>query len=55
MHLSHSHLQVLFLLIIYSFFIFNYKECNQFDLGIDYLVMSMCKVVPCVVEKGYLL
>ena len=55
MHLSHSQLQVLFLLIVYSFFIFNYKECNKFDLGIDYLVMSICKVGSCVVEKGYLL
>ena len=39
----------------YSFSIFSYKECNQFDFGIDHLVMSMCKVISCVVEKGYLL
>ena len=32
-----------FLLTVYSFSIFNYKEWNQFDFGIDYLVMSMWK------------
>ena len=35
--------------------ILGYKEHSQFDFGIDHLVMSMCKVVSCVVEKGYLL
>ena len=47
--------QILFLLTQYSFSIFRYKEYNEFDLGIGHLVMSMCKVVSCVVEKGYLL
>ena len=32
-----------------------YKECNQFDFSINHLVMSMCKVISCVVEKGCLL
>jgi len=27
----------------------------QFDFGIDHLVISMCKVISCVVQKGYLL
>ena len=42
--LSHSQLQVLFLLTVYSFSIFSYKECNQFDFRIDHLVMFMYKV-----------
>ena len=45
----------LVLLAVYSFSIFGYKECNQFDFDIDHLVMSMCKVISCVVEKGYLI
>ena len=53
--LSHSQFQVLFLLTVYSFSIFGHKKCNQFDFGIDHLVMSMCKVASCVVKKGYLL
>ena len=52
--LSHSQLQVLFLLTVHSFSIFGYKECNQSDFGTDHLVMSMCKVVSCFVEKGCL-
>ena len=32
-----------------------FKECNQFDISIGHLMMSMCKVICCVVEKGYLL
>ena len=28
---------------VYSFSIFGYKECHQFDWGIDHLVMSLCK------------
>ena len=40
-----------FLLTVYSFCIYNYKECNQSDFDIDHLVMSMCKVISCVVEK----
>ena len=43
--MSHSQLQVLFFLTVYSFFIFGYKECNQFDLGIGHLVRPMCLVV----------
>ena len=31
------------------------KEYNQSDFGIDYLVMSMCRVVSCVVGRGFLL
>ena len=50
-----SHLQFLFLLTLYSFSVFSYKECNQSDFAIDHLVMSMYKAVFCVVEKGYLL
>ena len=53
--MSHSQLQVLFLLTVYSFSIFGYKECNQSDFSIDYLVMSMGKPVSCVVEKKCLL
>ena len=51
----HSQLQVLFLLTVYSLSIFGYEECNQFGFSIDHLLMSMCKVVSCVVEKGCLL
>ena len=50
--LSHSQLQVLFVLTVYSFSIFGYKECNQSDSGIDHLLMSMFKVISCIVEKG---
>ena len=38
-----------------SFSIFGYKECNQFDFGIDPLVMSICKAVSYIVAKGCLL
>ena len=48
-------LQFLCLLTVYSFYIFSYKECNQSDFSIDHLVMSMCKVISCVVEKRCLL
>ena len=40
---------------VYSFSIFSYKEYNQLDFGIDHLVMFMCRVISCFVEKGYLL
>ena len=53
--MSHSQLQALFLLTVYIFSIFGYKECNQFDFGIGHLVMSMRKVISCVIEKRYLL
>ena len=39
--MSHSHLQVLSVLTLESFFIFGCKEHNQYDFSIDYLVMSM--------------
>ena len=35
--------------------IFGCKECNLSDFGTDHLVMSMCRVVSCVVERRYLL
>ena len=50
--LSHSQLQVLFMLTVYSFSIFGYKECNQSDSSIDHLVMPMFKVISWIVEKG---
>ena len=53
--LSHSQLLVLFLLTVWSFSIFGYKEYNQSDFDIDHLVMSMCSVFSCVVERGCLL
>ena len=53
--MSHSQLPVLFLLTVYSFSIFGCKEYNQSDFSIDHLVMSMCRVISCVVGKGYLL
>ena len=33
--LSHSQLQILFMLTVYSFSIFGYKECNRLDFGIE--------------------
>ena len=45
--MTHSQLQVLLLLTVYSFSVSSYKECNQFE------VISMCQVVSCVVGKGY--
>ena len=53
--LSHSQLQVLFLLTVHSFSIFGYNEYNQLDFSIDYLVMSICRAVFCVVGRGCLL
>ena len=38
-----------------SFSIFGCKEYNQSDFGVDYLVMSMCRVFSCVVGRGCLL
>ena len=54
-YLSHSQLQVLFLLTVYSLSIFGYEECNQFGFSIDQLLMSMCKVTPRDVKKRYFL
>jgi len=53
--LSLSQLQVLFLLIVESFSIFISNEYKQSDFGIDHLVMSMCRVISCVVGRGCLL
>ena len=38
-----------------AFSIFGCKEYNQSDFSIDYLVMSMCRVVSCFVGRGCLL
>ena len=35
-----------------EFLIFGCKEYNQSDFGVDYLVMSMCRVFSCVVGGG---
>ena len=53
--LSHSQLPVLFLLTVWSFSIFGCKEYNQSDFGVDRLVMSMCRVICYVVQRGCLL
>ena len=34
---------------------FGCKEYNQYDFGVDHLVLSMCKVFSCVVGRGCLL
>ena len=46
---------VLFLLPVQNFSVFGCKEYNQSDFGIDHVVMSMCRVVSCVVRRGCLL
>ena len=43
------------LLTVQSFSIFGCKEYNQSDFGVDYLVMSMCRVFSCVVGRRCLL
>ena len=53
--MSHSQVPILFLLTVENFSIFGYKEYNQSDFGIDHLVMSMYRVIICVVGRGYLL
>ena len=53
--MSHSQLQVLFLLTMYSFSIFGCTEYNQYDFGFDHLVMSMYRGFSCVVGRGCLL
>ena len=50
-----SQLQVLFLLTVESFSIFSCKEYNQSYFNIDHLVMSVCRVISCVVGRGCLL
>ena len=49
--MSHSQLQVLFLLTVESFSIFSCKH-NQSDLDTDHLVVSMHKAVCWIVGKG---
>ena len=34
---------------------FGCKEYNQSDIGVDHLVMSMCRVFSCVIARGCLL
>ena len=53
--MRHGQLLVLFLLTIYSISIFGCKKYNQSDFSIDHLVMSKCRVFPCVVGRGCLL
>jgi len=48
-----SLLPVLFLLTVESFSIFGCKECNQSDICIEHLVMSMCRVLSCVVGREW--
>ena len=45
--LRHSHLLVLFLLTVYSFSIFGFKEYYQSDFSVDHLVMSSLGSVSC--------
>ena len=52
LNLSHRQLPVLFLMTVQNFSIFSSKEYNQSDFGADHLVMSMCRVVSCVVGRG---
>ena len=49
-----SQLLVFFLLTVQSFSIFCCKEYDQSDFSIDHLVMSMRRVVSCVVGRGCL-
>ena len=49
-----SQLQVLFLLTVFSFSIFSYKEQNQSDFDTDHLVMSIFRVILCAIWKMYL-
>jgi len=46
---------VLFLLSVKSFSIFSSKKYNQSNFGIDHLVMSMCRVIACVIGRRGLL
>ena len=32
-------------------FVFGFKEYNQSDFGIDYLVKSMCRIISCFAER----
>ena len=52
---SWSELQIMFLLTVKSFSIFGCKKYNQSVFGIDHLVVSMCRVISCVVGRGCLL
>ena len=42
-----SQLQVLFLLTLYSFSVFSYKECNQSDFAIDHIVHVLSCLLCC--------
>ena len=53
--MSHSQLQVMFLLTVLRFSIFGCKEHNESDLDNDHQVMSMCRVVSWIIGKGCLL
>ena len=54
--LEKGHTDISFRLgILKRFPVFYCKEYNQSDFGIGHLVMSMCRVVSCVVERGCLL
>ena len=48
--MSHNHPGLAFADCI-KLLIFGHKEYNQSDFGIDHLVMSMCRVVFCVVGR----
>ena len=37
-----------------DFSVFDCIEYNQSDFGTDHLVMSMCRVISCIVWRGYL-
>ena len=50
--MSHTQLLVLLLLTVQSFAIFDCKEYNQSDFGVDHLVMSTCRFFSCVVKEG---
>ena len=50
--MSHSQLPVLFLLTVQSFSIFDCKEYNQSDSGVDHLVMSMKESPLVLLEEG---
>ena len=44
----------MFLLTVWSFFIVSCKEYNQSDFSVDYLLLSMSRVISCVVGRGCL-
>lgn len=50
--MSYSQLQVLFLLTVQSFSIFGCKEHNQYDLGIDDILMPLGRASFGLLETG---